>query len=102
MLPQFESETVFTQQFVVARAIVAANDTSVLLRLEPWLTHQDRLLRRNAAFIFGRLGDPRGFEVIAAILSDYSERPTGQGTMGADSLRFKCKSAPTVTMRHTY
>ena len=62
----------FTQQFVVAKAIVAANDRSVLPRLEPWLAHPDRCLRGNAAYIFGRLGDPRGCDVIVAILGDRS------------------------------
>ena len=72
LLRQFESETLFTRQFEVAKAIVAANDTSVLPRLEPWLTHPDRCLRGNAAYIFGRLGDPRGFDVIVGILGDRS------------------------------
>src|SRR5215469_6549965 len=72
LLQQFESSTVFWQQFGVAKAIVAANDRSVLPRLEPWLTHNDRCLRGNAAYIFGRLGDPRGFDVIVAILADRS------------------------------
>jgi hypothetical protein len=34
---------------------------------------EDRHLRGNAAFIYAWLGDPRGFDVIAAILSDRSE-----------------------------
>lgn len=45
----------------------------------PWLSHQDRHLRGNAAFIFGALGDPHGFDVIVAILNDRSERPEAQG-----------------------
>ena len=72
LVRQFERETVFWRQFEVAQAIVAANDSSVLPRLEPWLTHKDRSLRGNAAYIFGRLGDPRGFDVIVAILADRS------------------------------
>jgi HEAT repeat protein len=74
LLRQFETEKVFWRQFEVAKAIVEARDTSVLPRLEPWLAHEDRHLRGNAAFIFGRLGDPRGFDVIVAILGDRSER----------------------------
>jgi HEAT repeat protein len=73
LLHQFETETVFWRQFEVAQALVAANDPSVLPRLEPWLTHPDRHLRGNAAFVFGRLGDRRGFDVIVAILNDRSE-----------------------------
>jgi HEAT repeat protein len=73
LLQQFERETIFWRQFEVAQAIVAANDPSVLPRLEPWLTHPDRHLRGNAAFIFSRLGDRRGLDVIVAILNDRSE-----------------------------
>jgi HEAT repeat protein len=82
LLRQFESETVFWRQIEVAKAIVAVNDKNVLPKLEPWLAHEDRHLRGNAAFIFARLGDARGFEVIVAILRDYSERPDGQGMPG--------------------
>jgi HEAT repeat protein len=73
LLRQFEGEGVFWRQFEVATSIVDAIDPSVLPRLEPWLTHEDRHLRGNAAFIFARLGDSRGFDVIAAILGDRSE-----------------------------
>ena len=59
LLRQFQGETVFWRQFEVATAIVSANDTTVLPQLEPWLTHEDRELRGNAAFIFARLGDSR-------------------------------------------
>jgi len=79
LLQQFETTTVFWRQFEVAKAIVAANDTSVLPKLQSWLTHEDRHLRGNAAFVFAGLGDFRGFDVIAAILRDHSERPEGQG-----------------------
>src|ERR1700733_10255897 len=73
LLRQFEGEGVFWRQFEAARAIVDAGDASVLPRLEPWLTHEDRHLRGNAAFIFARFGDSRGFDVIAAILDDRSQ-----------------------------
>jgi HEAT repeat protein len=78
LVRQFEGERVFWRQIEVARAIVAASDTSVLPRLEPWLAHQDRHLRGNAAFIFAGLGDSRGFDVIVAILSDRSKERTVQ------------------------
>src|SRR5205085_4121202 len=45
----------------------------VLPQLQPWLTHEDRHLRGNAAFLFAGLGDPRGFDVLVAILGDRSE-----------------------------
>ena len=38
--------------------------------------------RANAAFIFASLGDPRGLDVILAILNDQSDRPIGQGYPG--------------------
>ena len=82
LVRQFERETVFWRQFEVAQAIVAAHDVNVLPKLESWLTHEDRHLRGNAAFIFGALGDPRGFDVIVAILNDRSERPEAQGIPG--------------------
>src|SRR5712692_5414736 len=82
LLQQFETTTVFWRQFEVAKAIVAANDTSVLPKLQSWLTHEDRHLRGNAALVFAGLGDSRGFDVIAAILRDHFERPEGQGIPG--------------------
>jgi HEAT repeat protein len=89
LLRQFEGERVFWRQFEVARAIVAVNDASVLPRLEPWLTHEDRHLRGNAAFIFAGLGDPRGFEVVVAILGDHSETRVIQeiSSVGLPSVR---------------
>ncbi len=72
----------FWRQIEVAKAIVAAGDRSVLPKLESWLTYQDRHLRGNAAFIYAGLGDVRGFDVITAILRDYSERPAGEGFGG--------------------
>jgi len=95
LLRQFAEEPVFWRQFEVAEAIVERNDPSVLPPLESWLTHEDRRLRGNAAFIFARLGDPRGFDAIVAILGDRSEKravhqissvglPSIQGQIRAD------------------
>ena len=64
LVRRFESETVFWRQIEVAKAIVAAKDLGVLPKLESWLTHEDRHLRGNAAFIYAGLGDARGFDVI--------------------------------------
>jgi HEAT repeat protein len=83
LVRQFERETVFTRQFQVAQAIVAGHDPGVLPKLESWLTHQDRHLRGNAAFIYAALGDSRGFDTIFAILNDRSERPEAQGVPAA-------------------
>jgi HEAT repeat protein len=74
LLDQFQTSTVFWKQFEVAKAIVAARDTKVLPQFESLLTHEDRHLRGNAAFILAGLADPRGFDVIVAILADRSER----------------------------
>lgn len=82
LLRQFETTTVFWRQFEIARAIVAAKNTSVLPKLQSWLMQEDRHLRGNAAFVFAGLGDSRGFDAIAAILRDRSERPEGQGIPG--------------------
>jgi HEAT repeat protein len=72
LLKGFERASMFFYQFEWAKALVAAHDVSVLSKLEPWLTHKDRLARGNAAFVFAGLGDPRGFETIVAILNDRS------------------------------
>ncbi len=82
LLRRFESTGVFWQQFEVAKEIVATRDTSVLPKLESCLTHEDRHLRGNAAFILAKLGDPRGLSVIVDILRDESARPEGQGIAG--------------------
>lgn len=72
----------FTQQFEIGRRLAVTNDQSVIVELEPWLTHDDRHLRGNAAFVLGRLGDPRGFQTIAEILTDRSPRSPGQIATG--------------------
>ena len=91
LLRQFETDTWFTRQFQVAKAIVAANDRTVLPRLESWLTHEDRCLRGNAAYIFARLGDPRGFDVIVAILGDRSESREVHLIFNRPSLRMQIR-----------
>ncbi len=79
LLEQFKGTKVFWRQFEVAKKIIALRDTEVLQELTGWLSHEDRHLRGNAAFIFAGLGDDRGFEVISAILTDTSDRAEGQG-----------------------
>ena len=80
LVERFKSEKVFWQQFLIAEQIVERHDVGVIPSLIDWLTHEDRHLRGNAAFIVGRLGDPRGFQVIADILTDRFDRPVGQGS----------------------
>ncbi len=79
LVDQFNTTHVFWQQFDVAQKIVERHDASVLPRLEGWLSNDDRHLRGNAAFVFARLGDSRGLDVITAMLSDVSARREGQG-----------------------
>jgi HEAT repeat protein len=79
LVEQFKNEKVFWRQFEIAKEIVKRHDASVLASLEDWLSHEDRHIRGNVAFIFGRLGDARGLQVITDILADRSERPEGQG-----------------------
>jgi HEAT repeats len=87
LVEQFKSQKVFWRQFTIAREIVDRKDSSVLPSLAAWLSHEDRHVRGNAAFIFGGLGDPRGFQVITDILTDQSDRPRGVITGGNWTLR---------------
>src|ERR1700756_3754395 len=72
LLDEFQSSTYFWKQFEVGKAIVAAKDPSVLRQLESLLSHDDRHVRGNAAFVVAGLGDRRGFDVIVGILADRS------------------------------
>jgi HEAT repeat protein len=83
LLHRFKEEKVFWRQFELGRALAAANDRRVIPELEAWLIHDDRHVRGNVAFVLGRLGDPRGFDTIAAILADRSPRLPAQGLPGA-------------------
>ncbi len=69
----------FYRQFEFAQEIATRGDPRALPALEPWLSHEDRHFRANAAFVFARFGDPRGPQVLERILSDRSNRPEGQG-----------------------
>ena len=83
LVESFTHESVFWPQFTIAVRIAERNDPRVLPALASWLGHEDRHLRGNAAFVFAKLGDPRGFQTVAAILEDRSDRPQGQGIPGA-------------------
>jgi HEAT repeat protein len=82
LVKEFKDSKVFWKQFEIANQIVARGDTNVLTELANELTNEDRHARGNTAFIFARLGDDRGFEVIRGILNDRSDRPEGQGVPG--------------------
>lgn len=82
LVDRFKKEKIFWEQMLIAQEIVERHDASVIPSLIEWLAHEDRHIRGNTAFIVGRLGDPRGFQVIADILADRSDRPEGQGAAG--------------------
>jgi HEAT repeat protein/PBS lyase HEAT-like repeat-containing protein len=82
LLDRFNQESVFWRQFEIGEALAATGDRTAIAAISPRLTHDDRHLRGNAAFVIGRLGDPRGFATIAAILADRSSRGPGQGIPG--------------------
>jgi HEAT repeat protein len=100
LLEKFKRTTVFYRQREVAEQLVALHDTRVLQELEDWLKHEDRHVRANAAFVFARLGDARGREVIPAILADRSSRPEGQAILPAAG-HCRGRSCPTGTMPFT-
>ncbi len=79
LLDRFKQEKVFWRQFDIGQALAATNDRGAMAELEGWLTHDDRHLRGNAAFVLGRLGDSRGFQTIAGILADRSARSADHG-----------------------
>ena len=84
LVERFSAEKDFYQQFAIAQEIASRGDSRPLAALAPWLTHEDRHLRANAAFVFGRFGDLRGLQVLQRILSDRSDRPEGQGRPGGN------------------
>ena len=79
LLQRFSAEPVFWRQFEIAKELATHRDPRVLGALEPLLRHDDRHIRGNAAFVFARLGDPRGLATLKGILADRSDRPLGQG-----------------------
>jgi hypothetical protein len=85
LVEQFRGEKVFWRQFAIAKELVDRRDSSILPPLVDWLSHVDRHVRGNAAFMFAGLGDPRGFPIITDILADRSDRPEGQGIATASS-----------------
>jgi HEAT repeat protein len=82
LLEEFKKTTVFWRQREIADQLVAVHDPAILPELLLWLSNEDRHLRANAAYVFARYGDKRGFEVICTILQDRSDRPEGQGSVG--------------------
>ena len=79
LIEQFRDEKVLWKQLDIAKTIASKHDASVLPLIADWLSHPDRHVRGNVAFIFASLGDPRGLQTIVDILADRSERSEGQG-----------------------
>jgi HEAT repeat protein len=84
LVQQFKTSRVFWQQFEIAEKLVTRHPHAVLEQLEHYLKDEDRHVRGNAAFVFAALGDDRGFEVIAGMLKDRSDRREGQGVPGGN------------------
>jgi HEAT repeat protein len=82
LLERFKREETFFRQFDLGQALAATGDRRAIVELESWLT-LDRHARGNAAFVLARLGDPRGFDTIAQILSDRSPRAVHREMMGS-------------------
>ncbi len=78
LLERFTGEPVFWRQLEIAKVLAAREDARVLIPLETMLSQEDRHVRANVAFVFARLGDPRGFATIDGILADWSDRPINQ------------------------
>ncbi len=69
---RFQAQDSFWRQFEVGNEVSELADPRALVKLEPWLRHKDRHVRGNVAFIYAKLGDPRGLATIMGILDDYS------------------------------
>jgi HEAT repeat protein len=80
LIARYQAEPEFWTQMEMTDAIVAKATRSDLIPLEPWLAHADRHTRGNVAYLFAKMGDPRGLYVIVDILSDRStDRVLGTG-----------------------
>jgi hypothetical protein len=84
LLDRFRKEQVFWRQFEIGEALADSGNRGAIEELDGLLAHEDRHLRGNVAYVLGRLGDPRGFDTIAKILTDRSARPEGQGVPGGN------------------
>jgi HEAT repeat protein len=72
LISQFQAEPYFWKQNEIANEIAKVATVDDLSLLEPWLTHEDRHIRGNVAYLFAKLGDGRGLATIEDILVDNS------------------------------
>jgi HEAT repeat protein len=75
LLDRFKAERVTWRQFEIGEALAESGDHAAVGELDAWLAHDHRRVRGNVAFVLGRLGDPRGFRAIVAMLADRAPRP---------------------------
>jgi HEAT repeat protein len=83
LVERFKTTSPFWRQADVAKEIAGLKNPQALTALASWLTHEDRHIRANVAFVFAALGDPRGLQALEAIIDDRSDRSEGQGIPGA-------------------
>jgi len=76
LIVRFQSESEFLQQAEVADELVKVATLNDIPSLEPWLIHEDRRFRGNAAYVFTKLGDRRGLDTLLSILTDFSDQRT--------------------------
>jgi HEAT repeat protein len=76
LISRFQAEPVFWKQVDIADEIAREANPRDLSPLVPWLAHDDRHVRGNVAYLFAKMGDPRGFETLVGILGDYSNQRT--------------------------
>jgi len=80
LIAHYKAEPVFWKQLEMTDAIIEKATRRDLISLESWLTHPDRHARGNVAYLFAKMGDPRGFDTLVAMLSDRStDRVLGPG-----------------------
>ncbi len=72
LIDRFQTESVFWKQQEIANEIAKVATPADLSSVEPWLSHKDRRVRGNAAYLFALLGDQRGLATIEGILADNS------------------------------
>lgn len=71
LIETFQAESVFKQR-EIANEIAKVATLADLSSMEPWLSHKDRRVRGNAAYLVALLGDQRGLATIEGILADSS------------------------------
>jgi HEAT repeat protein len=72
LIARYQAEPVFWKQVDMTDEIVSVAKPADLAPLVPALTHADRHVRGNVGYLFAKMGDPRGFPTIVAILTDRS------------------------------